>query len=444
MICIMMFTLCSLLCGLATSLPQLVIFRIMQGFFGGGLQPNQQSIILDTFPPAKRGAAFSLTAIATIVAPILGPTLGGYITDDYSWRWIFFINVPFGIIAWLAVLRLVEDPPWAKAQRDPGGKLQVDYIGLSLISLGLGCLELVMDRGEQEDWLGSPMIRLFSVLAILGMVGAVCWLLSVDKPLVDLRVLKNRTFATGAFMIFVLGAVLYSTSVLLPQLAQQTLGYTALLSGLLLSPGGLVMILLIPLISRILPKVQTRYLIAIGFMLLGIALYHAHNLTAQIDFTNLMLVRVYQMIGLAFLFVPISMLAFSTLRPEQNRDAASLYTMFRNIAGSIGIAVSTSMVTELGQKHQSHLSEHLSSLSQPYLDTLARNGAALTAQGVPTTAVTNAANGVMLKGLMIQSQVMAYSDVFVYCAIFAFVSIPLAFLFPPSKAGGKGRPGAAE
>jgi DHA2 family multidrug resistance protein len=167
-------------------------------------------------------------------------------------------------------------------------------------------------------------------------------------------------------------------------------------------------------------------------------------LTAQIDFTNLMLVRVYQMIGLAFLFVPISMLAFSTLRPEQNRDAASLYTMFRNIAGSIGIAVSTSMVTELGQKHQSHLSEHLSSLSQPYLDTLARNGAALTAQGVPTTAVTNAANGVMLKGLMIQSQVMAYSDVFVYCAIFAFVSIPLAFLFPPSKAGGKGRPGAAE
>ena len=443
MICIMMFTICSLLCGLATSLPQLVIFRILQGFFGGGLQPNQQSIILDTFPPAKRGAAFSVTAIATIVAPVLGPTLGGFITDDYSWRWIFFINVPFGIMAWLAVMRLVEDPPWAKAQAK-GTKIDVDYIGLSLISIGLGCLELVMDRGEQDDWLGSPTIRIFSVLAILGIVGAVCWLLSVEKPLVDLRVLKNRTFATGAFMIFVLGAVLYSSSVLLPQLAQQTLGYTALLSGLLLSPGGLVMIVLIPIISRILPKVQTRLLIALGFTLLAIALYHAHVLTVQIDFKNLMLIRIYQMVGLAFLFVPISMLAFSTLKPEQNRDAASLFTMFRNIAGSIGIAVSTSMVTEWGQKHQAYLSEHLSNQSQPYLDTLARNSAALAAQGVPITAAANSANGVMLKGLIIQSQVMAYSDIFVYCAIFALVSIPLAFLFPPTKAGGKGRPGAAE
>ena len=443
MICIMMFTICSLLCGLATSLPQLVLFRVLQGFFGGGLQPSQQSIILDTFPPAKRGAAFSVTAIATIVAPVLGPTLGGIITDDYSWRWIFFINVPFGILAWLAVMRLVEDPPWAKAQHN-GGRIKVDYIGLSLISIGLGCLELVLDRGEQEDWLGSPLIRTFAVMAVLGIVGAVCWLLSVEKPLVDLRVLKNRNFGTGAFMMFVLGAVLYSSSVLLPQLAQQTLGYTALLSGLLLSPGGLVMICLIPFVSRLLPKVQTRLLIATGFTLLGLALYHAHVLTPQIDFKNMMMLRVYQMVGMSLLFVPISMLSFATLPPQMNRDAASLFTMFRNIAGSIGIAVSTSMVTEFGQKHQAYLSEHLSSMSQPYLDTLAHHSAALAAQGVAATNVTNLANGVMLRGLTIQSQVMAYSDIFFYCAMFAFLAMPLAFLFPPTKAGGKGRPGAAE
>ncbi len=446
MICIMMFTICSLLCGLATSLPQLVIFRILQGFFGGGLQPSQQSIILDTFPPAKRGAAFSVTAIATIVAPVLGPTLGGLITDSYSWRWIFFINVPFGIIAWLAVMRLVEDPPWAGAQGlRKDGKLQVDYIGLSLISLGLGCLEICLDRGEQEGWLGSPFIRTFGIFAVLGIVGAVCWLLSTDKPIVNLRVLKNRTFATGAFMIFVLGAVLYSSSVLLPQLAQQTLGYTALLSGLLLSPGGLVMIFLIPIVSRMLPKVQTRILIAIGFTLLGFALLQGHRLlSAQISFTDLMMLRIYQMIGLALLFVPISMLSFSTLKPTENRDASSLYTMFRNIAGSIGIAVSTSAITELSQVHQSYLSEHLNPFSQPYLDSLARNTSALVSQGVAATNLTNVANGVMLKTMTIQAQVQSYADVFTYCAVFAFLAMPLAFLFPPTKAGGKGRPGAAE
>jgi len=446
MICIMMFTICSLLCGLATSLPQLVIFRILQGFFGGGLQPSQQSIILDTFPPAKRGAAFSVTAIATIVAPVLGPTLGGLITDSYSWRWIFFINVPFGIIAWLAVMRLVEDPPWAQAKGlRQNGKLQIDYIGLSLISLGLGCLEICLDRGEQEGWLGSPFIRTFAVLAVLGIVGAVCWLLSTDKPIVNLRVLKNRTFATGAFMIFVLGAVLYSSSVLLPQLAQQTLGYTAVLSGLLLSPGGLVMIFLIPIVSRVLPKVQTRLLIALGFVLLGSALLQGHRLlTAQISFTDLMMLRIYQMIGLSLLFVPISMLTFSTLKPDQNRDASSLYTMFRNIAGSIGIAVSTSAITELSQVHQAYMSQHLSDMSQPFLDTMARNTAALISQGVAATNLTGVANGLMMRTLNVQAAVQAYSDVFTYCAVFAFIAMPMAFLFPPTKAGGKGRPGAAK
>ena len=446
MICIMMFTICSLLCGLATSLPQLVICRILQGFFGGGLQPSQQSIILDTFPPAKRGAAFSVTAVATIVAPVLGPTLGGLITDSYSWRWIFFINVPFGILAWLAVMRLVEDPPWAMAKSlRQNGKLQVDYIGLGLISLGLGCLEICLDRGEQEGWLGSPFIRTFAVCALLGIVGAVCWLLTTDKPIVNIRVLKNRTFATGAFMIFVLGAVLYSSSVLLPQLAQQTLGYTALLSGLLLSPGGLVMIVLIPLVSRVLPKVQTRILISIGFLLLGCALFQGHRLlTAQISFQNLMLLRVYQMIGLSLLFVPISMLTFSTLKPTENRDASSLYTMFRNIAGSIGIAVSTSAITEFSQVHQSYLSQHLTLMDQPYVDTLARYSSALISQGVAATNLTNVANGMMLKTMTIQAAVQAYADVFTYCAVFAFMAMPLAFLFPPTKAGGKGRPGAAE
>ena len=302
-----------------------------------------------------------------------------------------------------------------------------------------------MDRGEQEGWLGSPFIRTFGAIAVVGIVGAVCWLLTTEKPIVNLRVLKNRTFATGTFMIFVLGAVLYSSSVLLPQLAQQTLGYTAVLSGLLLSPGGLVMICLIPIVSRLLPKVQTRLLIAIGFALLAAALYQGHRLlNAQISFTNLMMLRIYQMIGLSLLFVPISMLTFSSLRPDQNRDASSLYTMFRNIAGSIGIAVSTSAITELSQVHQAYMSQHLSDTSQPYVDAMARNSAALISQGVASTNLTGVSNGLMLHTLNVQAAVSAYADVFTYCAVFALMAMPLAFLFPPTKAGGKGRPGAAK
>ncbi|GGF03249.1 MFS transporter [Aliidongia dinghuensis] len=442
MICIAMFTVCSLLCGLATSLPQLILFRVAQGFFGGGLQPNQQSIILDTFPPAKRGAAFSVTAIATIVAPVLGPTLGGIITDNISWRWIFFINVPVGIIAWLAVMALVEDPPWAKAAAR-NGRLDIDYIGLSLIALGLGSLEIVLDRGEQDDWLGSPFIRTFAVMAILGIVGAVCWLLVAKKPVVNIRVLANRNFALGATMIFSMAVVLYSSAVLIPQLAQQQLGYTATWAGMVLSPGALLTIFTIPVVGRLLPLIQTRHLIAVGFVILGFALFYAASITPQVNFGTLAFMRMFQTFGLAFLFVPISTIAFSTIKPELNRDAASLYTMFRNIAGSVGISVATSLVTEHSQTHMAYMAQHLSPFDQPYLDTLARNTAALEARGVAATSLARTADGLVYKGLLLQSSVQAYLDVFVICAVLAFLIVPLTFLFAPSKAGGR-RPAGAD
>ena len=217
LICIAMFTVCSLMCGLATSLPQLIVFRCLQGFFGGGLQPNQQAIILDTFPPEKRGMAFSITAIATIVAPVLGPVLGGWITDNYSWRWIFFINIPVGLFAFFAVTAMVEDPPWLS--RVP--KRSIDGIGLGLIALGLGCLQVVMDRGEDDDWFGSPFIVVMAILAAIGLIGAVTWLLNAKKPIVSLKVMGDRNFALGSFMTFGLFAILYSSAVLIPQLAQE-------------------------------------------------------------------------------------------------------------------------------------------------------------------------------------------------------------------------------
>src|SRR5580658_8679529 len=353
MICIIMFTVTSLLCGLSQNLPQLIIFRLFQGLFGGGLQPNQQSIILDTFPPARRGAAFGVTAIATIVAPVLGPTLGGYITDQVSWRWIFFLNVPVGALAAFFVSVLVEDPPWEKNRRSRG----MDYIGLSLITIGLGCLEIMMDRGEDADWFQSNFICLMGLLAFLGILGAIGWLLIARKPIVDLSVFADRNFAGGCVMIGATGGILYASAVLIPQFAQTVLLYTATWAGLILSPGGIAVIILIPFVGRLMAVVQIRYLIAFGFTIMGGALVFSSNIAPNVDFRTLVLMRTFQTAGIAFLFVPISTIAYMTLPRELNGDGAALFAMFRNIFGSIGIALGTSQVTERTQVHQSYLAQ---------------------------------------------------------------------------------------
>src|SRR6185312_3815490 len=297
LICIAMFTVCSFLCGTSSSLGELIIFRLMQGFFGGGLQPNQQSIILDYFPPARRGAAFGVTAIATIVAPVLGPTLGGIITDQVSWRWIFFINVPVGMIAAFFVSVLVEDPPWEKNRRSRG----IDYIGLALIAIGLGCLEIMMDRGEDADWFNSGFIRLMAILAFLGISGAIGWLLIARKPIVDLSVFADRNFAGGCVMIGATGGILYASAVLIPQFAQTVLMYNATWAGMILSPGGIAVILLIPFVGRLMTKVQIRFIIAAGFTIIGCALVYSSTLVPDIDFRTLVFMRTFQSAGLAFL-----------------------------------------------------------------------------------------------------------------------------------------------
>ena len=234
-ICIGAFTVCSFLCGISQNLTELIVFRVMQGFFGGGLQPNQQSIILDTFPPAQRGRAFSLTAVATVVAPVFGPTIGGWITDNFSWRWVFLINVPIGALTALAVMHLVEDPPWEKVKR----AVSFDFAGIGLIALGLGSLQVMLDRGEDDDWFSSPFICTFAALAFIGVAGSVAWLLYARKPVVDLRVFKDRNFTLGCLTIAAFASVLYASAVLIPQFTQQHLGYTAMLSGMVLSPGSI-------------------------------------------------------------------------------------------------------------------------------------------------------------------------------------------------------------
>jgi MFS transporter, DHA2 family, multidrug resistance protein len=430
LISLSMFTVCSLLCGIAGSLPQLVVFRLMQGFFGGGLQPNQQSIILDTFPPEKRAAAFGVTAIATVVAPVLGPTLGGYLTDHYDWRWIFFANLPVGLIAVFFVSVLVEDPPWHKKT-----SRHIDYIGLALITLGLGCMQITLDRGEDADWLGSPFIRIMAILAALGILGAIGWLLIAKKPVVDLDVFKDRNFAMGSVCMAATGAVLYAGAVILPLFTQTILGYTALWAGLVLSPGAIGVILLIPAIALLMRVVQTRFIVAAGFFFMGCAFFYSSRLTPNIDFWTLVIMRTAQTAVLAFLFVPISTIAFATLPRELNGDATALFVMLRNVGGSIGVSVATAMVTERTQVRQAYLARWANPFNQSFNELIARSERTLTAMGRAASAVHEIAVGQAYQAFRVQAAVLAYSDVFLLAGVVAFAVVPFCFFLSPKKGG---------
>ena len=436
--CIIGFGAFSLACGVAQNMPQLIVFRVFQGLCGGGLQPSQQAILLDTFSADKRGQAFSVAAIATVVAPVLGPTLGGWITDSYSWRWIFLINVPVSIFTFFAVQALVSEPADAKS-RDRKSALKIDYIGLALIALAFGCLQIALDKGTDYDWLDSNFIRVLLILSCIGFVGGTWWLTHATNPVVKLDVYRNRNFAIGSVMMFVFAGLLYCSAVLLGQLVQQQFRYTATLAGLLISPGALVTIFIIPLVGLAMKKVSVRLLAMTAFFVLFLAFEFSSRLTPSIDYQTLLLMRIAQGVGIALMFSPVSVLATATLRKNQNDAGAALFTMARNLGGSVGISVATAAVTSRTQIHQFYLSQHLSNTDQPYRELF--DSATATLRGLGRTAINaqSQAMGQIYQQLKAQSAVLAYADVFKYCAIFALVMVPLGLLAKSVKQ----KPGAA-
>ncbi|HLB88568.1 MAG TPA: DHA2 family efflux MFS transporter permease subunit [Terriglobales bacterium] len=368
MTCVLLFTVSSLLCGLAPSLGLLIFFRVLQGVGGGGLAPVEQAILVDTFPPNKRPAAFALYSMAIVTAPAIGPPLGGWITDSWSWRWVFFINIPIGILSLILTKRLVSDPPEftrqvQAARRD--GKLKIDGLGIVLIALGFACLEVVLDRGQTEDWFESNFILIFFSVAVVALVIAAVWEWRHPDPVVEIRLLGERNFAIANFFYFLFGFTLFGSTVLIPQMLQSLYGYTATDAGLVLGPGAMVIVVLAPVMVRLLPKIGVKPMIAVGYFIFALSMWYYASFDLGTDYKHEALARALQGLGIAPLFIPVSQLAYSFLPKEKNNKASSLTNLFRNQGASFGIAFTTTVVARRTQYHRSVLVAHATPLNGP-------------------------------------------------------------------------------
>jgi DHA2 family multidrug resistance protein len=424
MSCVALFTVSSFLCGIAPNLPLLIVFRIMQGAGGGGLQPSEQAILADTFPPERRGMSFAIYGMAVVLAPAIGPTLGGYITDNASWRWIFFINVPVGCVSLVLTHRLVEDPPWIER----GRRAPIDYVGLGLIVLGLGALQLVLDKGERDDWFASGTIVAGTSVAVIALVAMVVWECRQAHPVVDLRLLARRSFAVSFAMMFVLGLALFGTTVILPQYLQVLMGYTAEQAGKTLSPGGIVVIMLLPLVGTLMGRIDPRWLIGFGFVALSLSLFHMTNIYPGIDFQTAVMLRIYQSIGLAFLFVPINTVSYVGVPRDKYGEVSSLMNLARNIGGSVGIALAQTLITRRAQVHTARLVEHVSSLDPTFRRALAELTRLLEARGLAAATATRAAYARVAAALAQQAAALAFVDAIFVMALICTVMVPMVLL----------------
>jgi len=434
MTCVGIFTVSSMLCGLAPSLPWLIFFRVLQGVGGGALQPTSQAILVETFPHEKRGAAMAFYGMGVVLAPIVGPVAGGWITDSFSWHWIFLINIPVGILSLALTARLIFDPPSLKRLSVKEG-FRVDYLGIGILTLGLAALEIVLDEGQRRDWFGSNLIIASAIVAVVCLVGVVFYLLEKDHPVLDLRLLKDRNFAMSTVMLFVLGFVLYGSLALLPIFLQTLLGYTALLSGQVLSPGGVVVLIMSPVVALLLRKWDSRFLIATGFFLCGAGLLWMARFNLDVDFDTSMLARMVQSSGFAFLFVPINVAAFQHVAHDKTSYAAGMLNLVRNIGGSTGIALVSTILARRTQMHQANLVANLLPGNLAYQGFVDRATRALVQHGASPADGAYQAQGLAYRMLIRHASMMAFADTFWVMGMLCLVLLPLIFLMRTSHAG---------
>jgi len=432
--CVALFTISSALCGFAPNLPMLIIFRVLQGAGGGGLQPSEQAILADTFPPAKRGMAFAVYGAAVVVAPAIGPTLGGWITDNFSWRWIFFVNIPVGIISLLLTSRLIQDPP--EFRRRKWSETRIDYMGLGLIAVGLGALQIVLDKGQREDWFESRFIVVLTVISAAALIFAVIWEWRHKDPIVELHLYKERTFATANFLMFMLGFALLGSTLLLPLFTQSLLGYTAERAGKALSPGGLAILVMLPLVGFLLSRYDARWLMATGLTVLSLSLFHMTSFDLDVDFRTVTLARIFQGLGLACLFVPINTAAYSFLPPGKNNAASGLMNLARNIGGSVGISFVTTLLARRTQFHQARLSENLSGGSASLQGLLRGLTARFMQGGLDAASASQKAYAMVQANVIRQATMLGYVDCFWLLGVVIACLIPVVFVMKRARPGG--------
>ncbi|HEU5071546.1 MAG TPA: DHA2 family efflux MFS transporter permease subunit [Verrucomicrobiae bacterium] len=427
MTCVAIFTAASFLCGVATSLPMLLAMRVLQGAGGGALQPIAQSILLESFPKEKHGTAMGVYGLGVVTAPILGPVLGGWITDNYSWRWIFFINVPVGIFALMLMQRFIHDPHWIRNARPA----RLDVIGFSFMSLWLGCQEVLLDKGQEDDWFGSHFIVIMAALAVAGFIAFIWRVSRTEKPFVDLSVLKNYNFSLGLGLMFFAGLSLYSLTALIPLFLQSLMGYTALQSGYAMIPRGLGALVAMPLAGRLVTKIQGRYLVAGGFLSFGGASFVLAHLSLDLSIWVLFWPLFFSGVAIAFMFVPLNTIALGSLKPEQIGNASGIFNLMRNVGGSVGISLVTTFVARSAQAHQTILAAHLTPYDTTYQSTLQTMTSSFAAHG--NAAAHQLAVGSMYHTLLRQANLLAYLDNFRWFALLCSVCILGALLLRKVK-----------
>ncbi len=429
--CIALFTVSSLLCGVAPTLGFLLLFRVMQGAFGGGLQPMAQSILADSFPPVQRGLAFAMFGVTVVCGPAIGPTLGGWLTDNYSWRWIFYINVPVGIFAFFLIRQLIEDPPYLTRLKKGAS---FDFVGFSLLAIGVGALQIALDKGQEDDWFGSRFIAFLLLAAAVGLASLVIWEWFHENPIVDVRLFKRFDFAASNVMFFFIGVILMSSTVLMPQFLQTFMGYPAQTAGMVLSTSAIVLIFVLAAVGRLTSLIQARYLVATGWLGLAVGLYLlTHWINLGVSFSSATWVRVWQFSPLGLLFIPITLAAYAGLSPDKMNAAAGVMNFMRNIGQSVGTSLVTTLLARRGQFHQTVLSEFTA--SGRFDGVVHGLSAQLSRAGMSLYDAQHQALGRVYQEVQAQAATLAYVDAYWLLGLAAVVMFFCSFALKANKPG---------